>query len=403
MSLSDIFFQTSREIQLFIQNYLLISCLVITPSSEGAQQFLKHKEQAQFILDEIITPYEALKQGSDELIGGYIKLGNEDSLMKKFHSNIQIKSEETMILERLIKAILYYFDLVKFIKTENQFFAIWNEQIFHFSNLLERANFNHIELSLDDLEQYHYLSVSDFFFQIPKISSLDNRPTLEDFAQLDPHNLCQHLTLSEKEAINLYTGSTYHSMNHLLRGKVDEAVEKLSPDCQLPQELKIDHCIKEILLHVAVAISGLNKLPDFHLSDMGCKYLYRAESSLPEETIKKRKWAVLTGGITTEKGFISTACQKPAESYFSEATQVSILIENCRGKDIRPLSQAGDLEREILLPPTQMQWKYFKVITTDTLQNKMTVFIATPVTVDPKQTLDYEPLDEEGWLIRDAF
>ena len=168
---------------------------------------------------------------------------------------------------------------------------------------------------------------------------------------------------------------------------------------------RANHGIKEVLLHVAVAVSGLNKLPDYTppLGEDGkpLKYLYRAEGELPEDILKKRKWAVLQGGgITTEMGFLSTSYFKPAEGFFSEHSTSGILIRSLKGKKITPLSQFGNAEREILLPPTQMQWQYHKEIITDIFKRTMSLFIAKPVTVAPELAIDYKPRKKGEWLVK---
>ena len=115
--------------------------------------------------------------------------------------------------------------------------------------------------------------------------------------------------------------------------------------------------------------------------------------------LKKRKWAVLQGGgITTEMGFLSTSYTKPS-GFFSEFSQSAILIKSLKGKKITPLSQYGNSEREILLPPTQMQWLYHKDIISDIYKNTIALFIAKTVSVDPKLTIDYTP-HHEDWLVK---
>jgi hypothetical protein len=69
---------------------------------------------------------------------------------------------------------------------------------------------------------------------------------------------------------------------------------------------------KEALLHVAVAVSALNKLPDYEafLGDDGQpqKYLYRVENYLPEDVLKKRKWAMMTDAGSQQKWDLSAFC-----------------------------------------------------------------------------------------------
>lgn len=404
MDIHRIYEDSLKNIQLFIQNNLLISPLVPTPSSEAAKKYLKHEENSALILWDLLSPYEAFKEGCERAIASYIKLGQEDILKTKVVSEQQPKSEETKLLEDLIKSLLNDFDSVKFIKKEDRYLALAGGKLYQFSTLLERVNFNQIELTPSELESYHQLLDSGRLFQTPYIFSRSKRPDEQDFEQLDSEHLCEALTLGEKEAINIYTGNFYIAMNSLMRGNIDLAIECQNVPESFSHQEKRNHCIKETLLHIAVAVSGLNKLPDYQpigTDGEQQKYLYRAENFLPEDVLKKRQWAVLQGGgITTEMGFLSTAFSKPVSGFFSENTQVGVMIRSLKGKKITPLSQFGSDEREILLPPTQMQWLYQKVITTDINKNPMTLFIAKPVTVKPELTLDYVPLSPQEWLVK---
>ena len=196
---------------------------------------------------------------------------------------------------------------MKFIKKDERYLALAHGKLYHFSTLLERVNFNHIELTSSELEAYHQFLDSGRLFQKPHLFSQSRRPTEEDFEELDSKKLCRTLTFAEKEAINIYTGSFYVAMNSLMRGNIDHAIECQDIPNILTPRVKANHCIKETLLHIAVAISGLNKLPDYTspLSSDGQpqKYLYRAENHLPEDILKKHKWAILQGKeITTEMG-----------------------------------------------------------------------------------------------------
>ena len=97
---------------------------------------------------------------------------------------------------------------------------------------------------------------------------------------------------------------------------------------------------------------------------------------------------------------MSTAFTKPAEGFFGEHSQAGIMIKNLKGKKITPLSQFGNGEREILMPPTQMHWLFYKDIITDIYKNQMALFIAKPVTVAPELTIDYIPRSSEEWLFK---
>ncbi len=395
-------YRDKAELGAFIQNSQLMPTMISPSSVEVKQE--KHRQASEPILSNLLTPFEAFKNGCEKAIASYIKLGQEDIKKNDLVLQAQGKTEETQLLEQLIKSLLDDFDSVKFIQMNQRYLAIANGKIYQFSSLLERVNFNQIELTDSELETYHQLLDSGRLFQTPYIYSLGRRPTEQDFKELDPENLCDALSLAEKEAINIYTSNFYSAMNSLMRGHIDQAIDHYQIPLMLTASAKVNHCIKETLLHIAVTVSGLNKLPDYHppLGPDGepQKYLYRAENSLPEEILKKRKWAVLKGGgVTTEMGFISSAFEKPVPGFFSEHSQAGVMIKNLKGKKITPLSQFGNGEREILLPPTQLQWLYYKDIITDIYKNQMTLFIAKPVTVDPELSLDFVSRSPDEWVV----
>jgi hypothetical protein len=403
MSIENIHQNNAKELEAFIQNSLMITPLKsISPIEE---KYEKHQKDSEPILSNVLTPFSAFRDGFERAIASFIKLGQEERVKEKVVSAPQPKSEETQLIENLIKSLLADFDSVKFIKKDKRYLAIADGKLYQFSTILQRVNFNQIELSASDLDAYHQLLDSGRLFQTPHAYARSGRPSEKDFEELDSENICRTLSFAEKEAINIYTGSFYTAMNSLMRGDIDRAIDsQYLPDILTPKA-KVNHGIKETLLHIAVAVSGLNKLPDY-VPPLGPdgepqKYLYRAESNLPKKELKKRKWAVLQGGgITTEMGFISTAYKKPAEGFFHEDCQAGVMIKNLKGKKITPLSQFGNGEREVLLPPTQMQWLYHKDIITDIYKNTMALFIAKPVTVAPELTIDYKPRSSKEWIVK---
>ncbi|MBA2369147.1 MAG: hypothetical protein H0V82_09015 [Candidatus Protochlamydia sp.] len=371
------------------QNKLVSNILInplIPPSNELkiVEKHEKHLNECLPILFGMLTPYEAFKEGFERAIASFIKLGNEGKV-NKILSEKQTKNIETELMETLIKNLLNDFNSVKFIKKDNKYLAICHGKLYQFSNILEKANFNLIVLTNKDLVAYQKLLNTQTLYQQPNLNT--GKPTALDFEARDPQGLCKNISFAEKEAINIYTGHYYRAMNSLMRGNIDDAIEWGSAPSFFTVKEQANHNIKETLLHVIVAVSGLNKLPDFvpspGIDGKPQKYLYRSEGSLPESVLAQRKWAVLNGGqITTEMGFISTSFSKPAEGFFGEHTSSAVMIKNLKGKKITPLSQFGDSEREVLLPPTQLQWKYQKDVITDVYKNTLPLFIAKPVSVN---------------------
>ncbi|WP_068467108.1 hypothetical protein [Candidatus Protochlamydia phocaeensis] len=379
--------QQTQLAKMKLAENFLISPLYHPLFAQTTEKYEKHLKNSEPILSDVLTPYEAFKEGFERAIASFIKLGQEGQVKKKIVSEAQTKNLETELLENLIKGLLKDFDSVKFIKKDQRYLALYQGKIYQFSTLLERVNFNQISLSEEDLQAYHKLLDEGALYNKPYLSIRGGRPLEEDFDQLDPGELCRHLSFAEKEAINIYTGNFYRTMNALMRGDIDGAIESnyFLPDV-FTVKAKANQTIKEALLHIAVAVSGLNKLPDYvpppGPDGKPQKYLYRGERDLPESVLAKRKWAVLQGGeITNEMGFLSTAYGKPADAFFNEFTEVGVMIKSLKGKKITPLSQFGNSEREILLPPTQMQWLYQKDIITDIYKRQMTLFIAKPVSV----------------------
>lgn len=364
----------------------------------------KNKQNSDPILSKVLTPYQAFRNGFEKAIASFIKLGQEKNITSQLEKTAPNKSEETELMEKLIKNLLYDFDSVKFIKRDGNYLAISHGKLYKFSALLERVDFNQIKLTTAELNAYHKLLVSGRLFEQPFLSRHGRKPTEKDFDDQEEDGGCKKLSLAEKEAINIYTGNSYSAMNNLMRGNVDRAIEKFHIPQMMTKNARINHSIKETLLHIAVAISGLNKLPDY-IPPAGpngepAKYLYRGENYISKEDLEKRKWAVLKGGgITTEMGFLSTSYLKPAEGFFNEHVKSAVMVRSLKGKNITCLSQFGKGEREILLPPTQMQWQYHKDIITDIYKNTMALFIAKPVTVAPELSLDYVPRTEE-WLVK---
>lgn len=322
-----------------------------------------------------LSPFKAFKEGFERAIAKYITGGQE--VKKTVTSETPIKNTETALMEKIVKSLLHDFHSVRFLKHRDTYVAIMNGRIYQFSLLVERCDFNQISLTETELSHYHSMIEKHQFSMNPSFSPYQ-------FAQLNSHKEIRKLTFAEREALNIYTGPGYHAMNTFLRGGMDDVVMSYSV-LGFSKKERTNLALKETLLHAAIAVSGLNKLPDF-VPPVGPdgsrqKYLYRAENSLPEDILKKRKWAVLTGKPTKEMGFISTSFLKPSEAFFSEFSKSGILIESLKAKKITDLS-CFESEREVLLPPTQMLWLHQKDVVTDVFKKTIPLFIAKPVTIN---------------------
>jgi hypothetical protein len=337
-------------------------------------------------LSKALTPFRAFKEGFEEAIASFLMEGQE--VKKTDISEKPIKNTETLLMEKIVKSLLKDFNSVRFVKNRNHYVALMDGKVYQFSILLEKTDFNQISLTDKELIHYHKMIKNQ---QFSMGTSLDRR----ELKKLNEDPDIRKLTFGEREALNIYSGSGYSPMNTLLRGDIDGITGFYFHDT-LTQKESANLAIKETLLHAAVAISGLNKLPDFvpPIGPDGKQqtYLYRAENSLPDDILKKRKWSVLTGNPTKEMGFISTSYFKPAEGFFSEFSNSGILIECLKAKKITALSAFKDAEREVLLPPTQMLWLYHKDVVTDVFKNTIPLFIAKPVTINDTNPIKPEDL-----------
>ena len=335
------------------------------------QKAKKRKEKAKPILANVITPYAAFEQGCEEAIANFIKLGTESKEKVPLLQGPQQKTVETKIIETLLKSLLTNYNSVKFVQNGDKYVAHFKGKTFDLVNTLQKANFNHMSFSNKELASYKSLLDTGVLEEQPILNGY--RPTATDFNNADPDGRYQALSYGEKAAINIYTGSAFIAMNSLLRGNI-QSMAGFNPTA-------LNKNVKENLLHIAIAVHGLNKIPDYvpsGLAGVPPKYVYRSEGEIPEQVLAKRKWSVMQGGqVSWEMGFISTAHQSP--TFLNFGTKQGILFKNLKGKYIAPLSRFTG-EREVLFPPTQVQWKYQKEIVVDGFR-KMNLFIAKPVTV----------------------
>lgn len=352
----------------------------------------KHKENAKPILSGQMTAFEAFQSGCEQAIASYIKMGNEGHITQKLVELPFKKSQETLDAEILIKGILQNFDAVTIVKNHGKYLVYFNGKKYDLQKIIQNVNFNQINLTSNDLKAYENLLSN----------KLSNTPFLNDSSHAP---LYQSLTYGEKAAINVYTGSGYMNMNDLLRGDIQAVANNASAQPPLTQKAASSLALKETLLHVAVAVSGLNKLPDF-VPNPGPdgqprKYVYRGEYSVPSSVLEKRKKAVEEGGKTLwEMGFLSTAHTQPASGFFSSYSKVGIMIRDIKGKDVSGLSMFP-YEREILFPPTQMQWLYHKEIVVDAVYHKtMDLFVVRAVGTTHTYTTIEDDLAKKAWAFK---
>lgn len=342
------------------------------------ERYERHKKAAAPILSGTISAFKAFQKGQEAAIAGWIKLDNEDRQIRRIKEGVEIVNEETKLMAKLLTSLLQDVNSVQFIKDKNVYYMSSKGAIYDLKKLLEFVNFNKILVVPSALNKYHNYIDSDIIEAKPWLPSANGRPTDKDFKKADPKNLAKDLVLAEKEAINIYTGTEYRDMNAFLRGDIDSIVSGMNA-------YEMNSRLREVILHCAVAVSGLNKMPDYkppvNPDGTVAKYLYRGEGSTPAAVMEKRKWSVQQGGeITSENGFISTAYGKPAEAFFGEHSSCGIMFRNLKAKEVTPLSMFGKQEREVIIPPTHIQWRYHKDVVSDNNKKKIPVFLAKPVT-----------------------
>jgi hypothetical protein len=178
-------------------------------------------------------------------------------------------------------------------------------------------------------------------------------------------------------------------MNALARCNFSLACDKNVCSSRVTSEEKLNETLKEVLLHITVAISGLNKLPIYQGKG---KYLYRSEKC-SDKRLEQRKNLVKAGRKASyEMGFLSSSHTKPSEKYFDPDAKSAIILLNVEGKDISPLAQYPE-EQEILTVPHLVKWEAFVEIPTPK-QTKLCLFIARPITA-PKTSPTVSPKSKQ--------
>lgn len=148
----------------------------------------------------------------------------------------------------------------------------------------------------------------------------------------------QELHNAQMAAINIYTSEYYNVMNAALKGRNDIK----------DTHYKLIHCIKEALIHIGMASSGLSRIPDTH-----CEYAYRADVGvLTKEKLEARLKSIHDPSqITIEEGFLSTSKDNLKWTHGTK-----IMFHDLIGKDVALLSWHPG-ENEFLIPPTQVRWE----------------------------------------------
>ncbi|MBS0285734.1 MAG: hypothetical protein JSR17_00035 [Proteobacteria bacterium] len=215
-------------------------------------------------------------------------------------------------------------------------------------------------------------------------------PTEEQIRKLDTKHDFDDLHYAELMALNIYTQGYYSVLNGILRGRLNpfEAdVDTASYDSQM----------KEALCHIALANSGLNKVPEVPLP-AGTRAFRYDDKNLPKTVLDQRKESAdrVPGKplVVRESGFVSTSLEKPSEDFDAEYRTV---FTNVTGRNVGAISFYPG-ERELLMPPTDIVYvAHFK-------KHHKHYFLAKPVRAlrDTPEEKTQEEKEFDTWLSKQS-
>lgn len=287
---------------------------------------------------------EHIKQGHGNQVAAYVK---QRSIFGTKGRDVDIgpqnQTPETKQMENILNGLLENFEGYDFsLDTDGTTLVTHpNGDTENFTEIAANTNFSQLSLSPEKLE---------IFMKLIESSDLSDR--IQGLAKdvvvpIDPKLSSQgELTKVEKFAIGYYTSNEYKELQNAFKGDLLAATAKYSDK---------NSAFKLRLLLAIVAAATLEKLPNYEPKNANNRFLYRYDQ-ISQDELNKRIEAVGGGGnVTNEQGMISTSHTTPAESF--EQRNVIVLYENCKGKSIE--SMAAMDEREIVLPPTQVQWTHY--------------------------------------------
>ncbi len=248
------------------------------------------------------------------------------------------KNQATFDFEYIVHQTLNNFDDVTFKQdTPNgEITCSVKDKTFNVSKIIKEMDARLLQFTQQDMNTYmqaitnrgSILGFGRANFNLDLATARDN--------DLDGH--LQELHDAQMAAINIYTSEYYNVMNAALKGRNEI---KDTPG-------KLINYIKETLIHIGMASSGLSCIPDTH-----CQYAYRADVGvLTKEKLEARLKSIQDPSkITVEEGFLSTS--KDALKW---PHGTKIMFHDLIGKDVALLSWHPG-ENEFLIPPTQVRWE----------------------------------------------
>ncbi len=269
--------------------------------------------------------------------------------MPDLHHGPLIKSLYTQQLELLVKFMLYSPNDVKLHSQSNDkniiHAKIGNVEI-NLTTLLKKANLTHINITEADSARYMATRNRDRFNAV--IDFIGKAvATVFSRAKVDFLSEFVNLTVAEKHAIAIYTGSGYKRINDFLYSK--------NPSFGMQPTNN-----KESVLQAVFLGSGLNKImpnPSNHKVKS-----YRGERHTSAQEIQERiKLVNQGGGYTDHPAFMSTSTSRTVANSFSGGKCI-VIFDSVYGANVQRLSSMLFSEKEFLLPPGQIYWKGYEFI-----------------------------------------
>lgn len=324
----------------------------------------KHEEASR----QLQSPKEvwaAFLKGDEKAIVGFVKHGSEGRVFQRpVYGPVQ-KSEYTIEAENLFDDLFAHFTEAVATDTEKGVVIRIKTREYNLFHILPFAQYDLISLTKGALETYRKLLLSDQILYKPRVK-VQSDAAIEHYfykrGYTDPEDPELRLSVAEKLAINIFTDDGYKIINPLLRNQIDKAIAQ---NTQLPPSLsseeRLGMTVKEALVHIAVVITGLQKLPDYRSPDGRTKYVWRIEYEDLEFPLHIRRRAIKEGeGVGYQFGFFSCSHTKP-EPFKDSTIAAGVVIKKSKGKDVSSLS-AHPEEREILFLPSFIQWKHVREV-----------------------------------------
>lgn len=220
-----------------------------------------------------------------------------------------------------------------------QIIRFTNGDTYDWSHIGKEANFEHLELTEDDFENYiSWVNSNDTVAQIGE-SELEEEQTAEYQAQLykayterslpfpDPP-----ISFAEMRAISIYTGGWFKNINPVLRNDSSQFEDT-------------DECRSSIII-ACLCASGLRKVPMVNIETC-----YRG-TRLFDLQVKRYAAIAAQNGVVKLSGFVSTSVDAVPPLFSSYSVQME--FHNVVGAYVAPISN-NPKENEFLMPPCQAQ------------------------------------------------